>query len=154
MQHMITTLLNRYESGQVSRRQLVAALATLCAGPPAASAAPSTFKGVGLNHIAVRVTDIPRSKAFYQDLFGLPVISESANSLFLRLGDEFLTFFKNQQPGLDHFCVAIEQFKPDAVMTQLTEKGLKPRRPSGTDRIYFHDPDGLEVQLSAVDHRA
>jgi hypothetical protein len=40
------------------------------------------------------------------------------------------------------------------VMSELNRHGLKPRRASGTDRIYFPDPDGLEVQLSAVDHRA
>jgi hypothetical protein len=38
--------------------------------------ADSTFKGVGLNHIALRVADIPRSKKFYQELLGLPFISE------------------------------------------------------------------------------
>lgn len=33
----------------------------------------------------------------------------------------------------------------DAVMDAL-KQGLKPQRPSGSDRIYFPDPDGLEVQ--------
>ena len=154
MHELISAILNRYESGQVSRRRLIQALAALTAAAPAVSAAESTFKGVGLNHIAVRVTDIPRAKAFYQDLLGLPLISESEGSCFLKLGDEFLTLFKNQNPGLDHYCIAIENFQPDAVMDQLTSKGLKPRRPNGTQRIYFRDPDGLEVQLSAADHRA
>ena len=39
-------------------------------------------------------------------------------------------------------------------MDQLNRQGLKPRRPSGTDRIYFPDPDEIEVQLSSVDHHA
>jgi catechol 2,3-dioxygenase-like lactoylglutathione lyase family enzyme len=154
MHALISTLLRRYESGHISRRHLIQALAAAASASSGASAAESTFKGVGLNHIAVRVTDIPRAKAFYQDLLGLPLISESSGSCFLKLGDEFLTLFKNQTAGLDHYCIAIENFKPDAVMEQLTRKGLKPRRASGTDRIYFHDPDGLEVQLSAADHRA
>jgi catechol 2,3-dioxygenase-like lactoylglutathione lyase family enzyme len=154
MHELISAILNRYESGHVSRRHLIQALAALTAATPATSGAESTFKGVGLNHIAVRVTDIPRAKAFYQELLGLPLISESEGSCFLKLGDEFLTLFKNQNAGLDHYCISIENFKPDAVMAQLTKKGLKPRRPNGTDRIYFRDPDGLEVQLSAADHRA
>jgi hypothetical protein len=65
-----------------------------------------------------------------------------------------LTLFENQKPGLDHFCIAIEDFKAEAVMDQLNRQGLKPRRPSGTDRIYFPDPDEIEVQVSAVDHHA
>jgi catechol 2,3-dioxygenase-like lactoylglutathione lyase family enzyme len=154
MHDVIATLLRRYESGRMGRRQLVQALAALAVAAPTAPAAESTFRGVGLNHIAVRVQDIPRTKAFYQEHLGLPLISESASSLFLKLGDEFLTFFRNQQPGLDHYCVAIDNFQPDEVMARLNEKGLNPRRPSGTNRIYFPDPDGLVVQLSAADHRA
>lgn len=155
MEHhnLISALLERYESGGVSRRQLVQALTALMTAG-SAPAAESTFKGAGLNHIAVRVTDIPRTKAFYQQLLGLPLISESGSSLFLKTGDEFLTFFKNSTPGLDHFCVAIEDFNPGEVMNRLAAQGLKPRRPSGTNRIYFPDPDGLEVQLSAVGHMA
>jgi len=154
VQQLIAALLDRYESGHVSRRRLVQALAALAAAGAPATAAESPFKGAGLNHIAVRVTDIPRTKAFYQELLGLPLISESDSSLFLKTGKEFLTFFKNSTPGLDHYCVAIEDFKPDAVMSKLTARGLKPRRPNGTDRIYFRDPDGLELQFSAVGHAA
>ncbi len=154
MQHIIASILDRYESGQVSRREVIGMLAALAAAAPAASAPAAPFRGVGLNHIAVRVTDIPRARAFYQELLGLPLISESPSSCFLGLGNEFLTLFRNRIPGLDHFCIAIENFRPDAVMEQLAARNLKPRRPAGTDRVYFHDPDGLEVQLSAVDHRA
>ena len=39
-------------------------------------------------------------------------------------------------------------------MSKLTARGLKPRRPNGTDRIYFNDLDGLEVQFSEVGHAA
>ncbi len=154
MQHIIASILDRYASGRVSRRDAIRALAALAAAAPAASAPATPFRGVGLNHLAVRVTDIPRARAFYQDLLGLPLISESSGSCFLGLGDEFLALFRNPNPGLDHFCIAIENFRPDAVMEQLTKRDLKPRRPSGTDRVYFRDPDGLEVQFSAVDHRA
>jgi len=70
------------------------------------------------------------------------------------MGDEFLTLLKNARPGLDHCCVAIENFKPDDVMNEPNRQGLKPRRSAGTDPIYFPDPDGLEVQLSSLDHRA
>ena len=152
MQECIDTLLDQYESGCLSRRSLISALALVATAAPLASASP--FQGAGLNHIALRVADIPRTRAFYQDLLGLPLISESSSSLFLKTGDQFLTFFKNQAPGLDHYCIAIDNFKADEVMDKLARRGLKPRRPSGTDRIYFRDPDGLEVQFSAVGHMA
>ena len=84
----------------------------------------------------------------------LALIREAETNCFLGLGKNFLTLFKNEKPGLDHFCIAIEDFKAEAVMDQLNRQGLKPRRPSGTDRIYFPDPDEIEVQVSAVDHHA
>jgi metallothiol transferase len=154
MERIISGMLKDYENGKMSRRHLVRNLSALALAASSAPAAEATFQGVGLNHIAIRVTDIRRSREFYQKHLGLPLISESAGSCFLKMGDEFLTLFKNERPGLDHYCVAIDNFKPDAVMAELNRLGMKPRRAAGTDRIYFPDPDGLEVQLSAVDHRA
>jgi len=74
MRELIATILDRYESGRVSRRDLIRTIAALAAAAQSAPAASSTFKGAGLNHIAVRVTDIPRTRAFYQGLLGLPII--------------------------------------------------------------------------------
>ena len=153
MERMISGMLENYERGNLGRRQLIQGLAALMMTAVPAPA-ESTFKGVGLNHIALRVTDIRRSREFYQKHLGLPLISESATSCFLKTGEEFLALFRNERPGLDHYCIAIENFKPDAVIAELNRQGLKPRRPGGSDRIYFPDVDGLEVQLSAVDHRA
>ena len=154
MERIISEMLKEYECGRASRRHLIRGLAALSLAASPALAAESTFKGVGLNHIAIRVADIRRSREFYQKHLGLPLIRQSETSCFLKMGDEFLTLFRNERPGLDHYCVAIEKFNPDAVMNELHRQGLKPRRPDGTDRIYFPDPDGLEVQLSSVDHRA
>ena len=153
MQHVISNLLDGYEQGKVSRRQLVQGLAALVTASQAAPAAASTFKGLEWNHFAIRVTDIPRSRDFYRKHFGLPVVTESEGACFLGLGRHFLTLFRNKAPGLDHFCFAIENFQPDAVVEELKRQNLNPRRPQGTGRIYFRDPDGLEVQVSSVDHR-
>ena len=154
MESTISSMLTNYEQGKLSRRQLIQGLATLTAVTETARGAGSTFKGMALNHIAIRVTNVQRSRDFYQKHFAMPVLHEEKANCFLGLGKNFLTLFENQKPGLDHFCVAIEDFKAEAVMDQLNRQGLKPRRPSGTDRIYFPDPDELEVQLSSVDHHA
>jgi catechol 2,3-dioxygenase-like lactoylglutathione lyase family enzyme len=153
MESTISQLLARYENGGLSRRRLIQGLAALAGASQAAVAAP-TFTGVDLNHIAIRVTDIPRSRDFYKNLFGMPVIRESGTSCFLGLGNNFLTLFKNEKPGLDHYCIAIQNFDADSAMQTLTSQGRRPRRAAGTDRIYFPDPDGIEVQISARDHRA
>ena len=154
MEQLISCLLEGYERGRVTRRRLIQGLGAIAAAGYAVPADGSTFQGVALNHIAIRVTNVPRSRDFYQKHFGLPVIHESETNCFLGLGKNFLTLFKNPNPGLDHYCIAIENFKADAVMEELKRQGLNPNRPSATDRVYFPDPDGLTVQLSTVDHHA
>jgi catechol 2,3-dioxygenase-like lactoylglutathione lyase family enzyme len=150
----ISDLLTSYEHGRLSRRQLIQGLAALAAGGYAAPASGSTFQGMALNHIAIRVTNVLRSRDFYERHFGLPLIGESETGCFLGLGKNFLTLFQNQTPGLDHFCIAIQSFDADAVLEELKDQGLKAKSPSGSDRVYFPDPDGLTVQLSSVDRHA
>ena len=154
MERIISKMLEDYEAGKLTRRQLIGGLAAFASGTQLTAAKESTFRGVGLNHIAIRVTNVQRSRDFYQKHFGAPVLHEEKTNCFLGLGENFLTLFENQKPGLDHFCIAIEDFKAEAVMDQLNRQGLKSRRPSGTDRVYFPDPDEIEVQVSAVDHHA
>jgi hypothetical protein len=127
MESTISSMLTNYEQGKLSRRQLIQGLATLTAVTETARGAGSTFKGMALNHIAIRVTNVQRSRDFYQKHFGMPVLHEEMANCFLGLGKNFLTLFENQKPGLDHFCVAIEDFKAEAVMDQLNRQGLKPR---------------------------
>ncbi len=154
MKRVISEMLERYEDGRITRRQLIQALGAIATASYAAPLYASTFQGVGLNHIAIRVTNVQRSRDFYQKHLGMPVIRESQDNCFLGLGRNFLTLFRNQNPGLDHYCIAIDNFNADSVTEMLKRQGLNPRRPNGTDRVYFPDPDGLEVQLSSVDHHA
>ena len=148
MERIISSLLQQYERGQLDRRQLVQGLAALFV---AANARGSTFEGTGINHIALRVANLPRSRDFYRRHFGMPVLTESEGACFLGLGENFLTLFRGQAAGLDHYCIAIAGYKPDAVLAELKRQGLNPTRTA--DRIYFPDPDGLTVQVSAPGHR-
>ena len=141
MKQIISNFLEGYELGRINRRQLVQGLAAIAAAGYAAPAEASTFQGVGLNHITIRVTDVQRSRDFYRKHLGMPVIHEAETNCFLGLGKNLLTLFRNQNRGLDHYCIAIENFRADAVTDELKRQGLNPNRPSGTDRVYFPDPD-------------
>ncbi len=103
MKEIIASLLESYERGKVSRRQLIQGLAAIAASAHTVPAFGSTFRGVALNHIAIRVTNVQRSRDFYQKHLGTPVIHEAETNCFLGLGKNFLTLFQNQTPGLDHF---------------------------------------------------
>jgi metallothiol transferase len=158
MRFEIERMISEVESGRLTRRQLLARLTALAAVARGASGmagpleTPSTFRAVGLNHIALRVTDIPRSRAFYVKHLGLSVSSESAGSCFLNCGPNFVALFRAGEAGLDHYCYSVEDYSVSSAAEKLKAEGLEPR--INGDRIYFDDPDGLEVQLSSREHRA
>ncbi len=160
MNSEIANLVSQYESGKLTRRQLVAGLGTLVAvlgGGQALIAqdgakTASTFEGVGLNHLALNVPDIARSRDFYIKHLGLTVSRQSANNFFLTCGKNFVALFRNDKPGMNHYCYAVKDFDVNVAKKKLEDEGFKPRVEG--QRIYFPDPDGLEVQLSAENHRA
>ena len=157
MRDRIEGILEALESGRVNRRQAASALAGLVGalaglGTSARAAPSSTCQATGLNHIALGVPDIPRSRDFYIQHLGLTVQRDSASSCFLNCGDHFVALFRSSDPKMDHYCYAIEGYDVDDAAEKLRAEGLSPRI-SG-QRIYFDDPDGLEVQLAAEGHRA
>jgi len=154
----IGKLIEGLERGSLTRRQLMARLTTglafLGGGGTIASPAresPSTFRAVGLNHLALNVTDVARSRDFYIKHLGMTVARESRTSCFLTCGDNFVALFGGREAGLNHYCYAVEDYTVSSAAEKLRAQGINPRTAEG--RIYFDDPDGLEVQLSARDHR-
>jgi catechol 2,3-dioxygenase-like lactoylglutathione lyase family enzyme len=159
-------MVSDFERGRLSRRQLVtrlmglgAAVATLDATAwgqqsensateqGAAAPAEPTFRATGLDHIALDVTDVPRSRDFYAKHLGLRVTRGDDNALFMGAErDFFLTLFRAEKPAMNHYCYAIRDFSPDDAMQKLKDAGLRPRREGG--RVYFPDPDGLTVQVT------
>ena len=144
-----------FERGRLSRRQLAsrlmglgAALAVMQENAQARQERESTFRATGLDHVALDVTDVPRSRDFYVKHLGLEVIRDGGeDNCFLGSGGTFfLTLFRGDRPGLNHYCYTIRDFDADRAEAKLKAAGLKVRRESG--RIYFDDPDGIEVQVS------
>ena len=151
----ITRLVDDFEHGRLDRRQLVSALtaaAAALAGAPllgrqAAEGAGSTFEARGIDHVALRVTDVARSRDFYVEHLGLGISRDNApQSCFLDAGRDFLALFRGEQAGLDHYSFAIDDYSADGAVARLEAAGLAPRRRQ--NRVYFDDPDGLEVQVS------
>src|ERR1041384_874656 len=87
----ITDLVSRFERGALSRRQLIQALSMLVAAGPAAGAVAAQtpgLQGTGIDHVSVVVSDMPRSTAFYQRVFGMTQVSEDKPNQILRLGNQ------------------------------------------------------------------
>lgn len=159
MENHISHILRDYETGRLTRRQLIGHLGGLVALAGGAGqlasqqnqAAGGTFEATELNHIALRVTDVARSRDFYMKHLGLELAREGANNAFLNCGHNFVALFRGDQAGLDHYCYSVKNYDVAAAEEKLQAAGMKNiRRTSG--RIYFSDPDGLTVQLAAERH--
>ncbi len=154
MEAEITSLVEHFERGRLTRRQLIGRLTGIAAAMSAAPAAAafgapegSTFKATEVNHVALAVTDVARSRAFYEEHLGLETTRAGSTSGFLNCGTDFLALFKGKVAGLHHYCYSIADYAPDTAVKRLEAVGLKPDRRG--DRVYFKDPDGIEVQVSA-----
>ena len=145
-------LVEQFERGLLSRRQLASRLiglgAALAVTSNAAQARKSTFQATGVDHVALDVKEVARSRDFYIKHLGLEVIRDGGeDNCFLGSGgDFFLTLFRGDRPGLNHYCYAIKDYDPDRAEEKLKAAGLKPRREG--NRVYFHDPDGIQVQVA------
>jgi len=148
MKGTISKLLEAYENGKMSRRDLVGGLALLAAGSGTASAAG--FQGNSVNHISLFVSNLQRSTDFYQRVFGCTVNKRDGNNQ-LMFGKNFLVLRPgNPAAKVDHFAIGVDNFKKDAVTADLKARGATPIDQQGGD-FGFHvvDPDGYPVQISA-----
>lgn len=155
-------LVNRYEQGQISRRELLTALSALLVAAPAAQAtsAPPALGAIKqLNHVSIFVPNVQKSMEFYQSLFDMPVLTRQDPGVNLNAGSGFLGIYPAQQGAttgsINHLCLALENFDADAVLETLLDRGVKARiRLRGdTKELYFTDPDGISVQLQDVKYR-
>jgi catechol 2,3-dioxygenase-like lactoylglutathione lyase family enzyme len=156
MDAIISELVNRFERGGITRRELIQGLSALVA---VSSTSPAGAQGGGLNatgidHTSVLVTDLQRSSEFYQRVFGLRPVSEDKPNRILRLGASgsgpgatLVSLRQQNPPGLiDHFAISVENFDRDRVTAILKQHGLTPTQ---NIEFGFHvkDPDGAVVQV-------
>lgn len=151
METVISNLLGRFEKGALSRRELITSLLALTAGR-SASAAPfqeTPFKSTRIDHISIQVTDLPRSVAFYQKVFGLSVLNEDKANEIVRMGTTRTIVSLHHKPPtgiVDHFAIAIDGFERESVTRALKQLGLTVEENLDYG-FYVRDPEGIPVQI-------
>ncbi|MEX5721470.1 VOC family protein [Geodermatophilus maliterrae] len=126
-------------------------------------------------HVRLTVTDIDRSRAFYEDVFGLPVAFEVPagadaatreqlsflyGGVIYALGDQLLGLrpvgadrFDEDRTGLDHLSFAVgSRADLDAAAALLDERGIAHGgvKDIGAGAVLeFRDPDGIALELYA-----
>ncbi len=152
METIISNLLKRFETGALTRRELIGGLAMLTAAGGTASAAKPQQAGLQaetINHISIQVSDLPRSVAFYQDLFGLSVVSEDEANEIVRLGvtGNLVSLHHKDPTGLvDHFAIGVRSFDRDSATRILEDRGLTPQQNIDAG-FHVKDPEGISVQI-------
>src|SRR6266542_2246019 len=159
MEHIITKLLQDFEQGKMTRRQLIQSLALTATAASAldavpASAAPAegyVAKAVSMNHVSYQVADYKKVRDFYAGLFGMNVSRDDGMQCRLSFGDNIL-IVRNRQPSqkVDHIAYTIANWDTDksvkpAVEAELKRRGLQIRTTEGSSHV--QDPEGFEVQM-------
>lgn len=124
MNNKITATVSR------SRRRLLQALPLLALPTSliAQNAPPVALRK--LHAFDIRVRDVNRSLAFYQDLFATPIQARQGESVCLRIGDGPHFFSLSPagaaQPGFSHIGLSVAAFDVDRVQSQLAVFGIEP----------------------------
>jgi catechol 2,3-dioxygenase-like lactoylglutathione lyase family enzyme len=148
MKNTISKLLEAYENGKLSRRELIGGLALLAAGAGTAEAAG--FQGSSINHVSLFVSNLQRSTDFYQRTFGCTVNKRDGNNQLV-FGNNFLVLRPGNPAGkVDHFAIGVDKFNKESVTADLKARGATPIDQEGGN-FGFHvlDPNGFPVQISA-----
>src|SRR5262245_43782210 len=125
---------------------------------------------LGLDHIVLRVRDMPRMVRFYCDVLGCHVdrVREELGLTHLRAGEAMIDLVAvdselgrrggaaaaEEGRNVDHFCLRIEPFDATALVAHLASHGvvgggIKSRDGAeGTGpSLYLTDPEGNVVEL-------
>jgi len=163
MGNTISRLLNSYETGALTRRELIQGLTMVAvATTPAAGFQRDGLDLNKLHHVQINASDVRRSANFYKNVLGLSLMRVGPASDPDCCPDEsaFLGLGGNDDPGnlvlairrktpvgqVDHIGFSVNDFDRDATTRTLTERGATPKQ-EPTTGYYVEDPDGIKVQL-------
>jgi catechol 2,3-dioxygenase-like lactoylglutathione lyase family enzyme len=159
MEHIIANLLQDFEHGKMTRRQLIQSLTLAATAASAASAAPAAaaeshvIKAIHLNHVSYQVVDYTKTRDWYVDLFQMKVASDDGKKADVAIGDSLLSLHTRPSPDtpvVDHICFTLANWDEDksvrdAVGAELKRRGLEVRETPNS--LFIKDPDGLRVQM-------
>lgn len=151
MEKLINGLIGQYETGALSRRELVGALAALSVTSGTAFAADTGFQSAGINHVSITTGNLQRSVDFYSRAFNLTrQPRNAANLVQLNVGrNAHLSIRQGANPRFDHFAIGVENFNKDRIVADLKARGAMPVDGGDGAGLHVADPDGLFVQLIA-----
>lgn len=119
-----------------------------------------TFHVERIDHVVLRVRDLPAMVKFYEQALGFKVerTLERLSLVQMRAGASMLDLILGERPqnggNMDHLCFRIEPFDRSAIESRLSPLGiaigetLERYGAEGTgSSVYFNDPEGNQIEL-------
>ena len=119
-----------------------------------------TFHVERIDHVVLRVRDLPAMVKFYEQALGFKVerTLERLGLVQMRAGASMLDLIHAERPqsggNMDHLCFRIEPFDRLAIEARLSPLGiaigetLERYGAEGTgSSVYFNDPEGNQIEL-------
>jgi catechol 2,3-dioxygenase-like lactoylglutathione lyase family enzyme len=144
----------RRGTGAMTRRHAVLALSATMVSPGLmAQPAKPVIPTRRLNNVMIAVSDLERSKAFYERLFGPSVRQGEAVVFRVGEGPHFFALMavrSGAKPGFLSYGMTVADFDAEQIMRTLADLGVggaQLTRRGDTPEVFFPDPNGIKIQL-------
>ena len=159
MESIIAKLVERYETGAVTRRQLIQGLAMLTTAATATNASAAGFEVVGFDHIQINTSNALVSSEWYRRVLGLKRIRAGAmeddSEEIAHVGTEgnLLMSIRKLEPAgkVDHLGFRVTGATGESLREELTARGgvFHQPDPDAAPGSYLEDPDGIRIQVGS-----
>jgi catechol 2,3-dioxygenase-like lactoylglutathione lyase family enzyme len=118
----------------------------------------------GLDHVAIAVSDVERSRRFYAEVLGLERAHDEWDVpvVMAAHGTGVAIFDRTLHPGesegtpqlrILHIAFRVDRAGLERAREELTQRGLNPRFSDHgiSHSLYFNDPDGHELELTTYE---
>ena len=119
-----------------------------------------TFHVERIDHVVLRVRDLPAMVRFYEEALGFTVERrlDRIHLVQMRAGASMLDLIQGERPAdggnMDHLCFRIEPFDRAAITARLTPLGIalgetveRYGAEGNGPSVYFNDPEGNQIEL-------
>jgi glyoxylase I family protein len=124
-----------------------------------------TFHVERIDHVVLRVRNLAAMVQFYERALGFKVerTLEALHLVQMRAGASMLDLIQGERPAtggnMDHLCFRIEPFDRATIAARLGPLGIalgetveRYGAEGSGPSVYFHDPEGNQIELKGAAH--
>ena len=122
------------------------------AAPEAGPKQEALFHSRGMHHLAIQVSDMAKSTAFYRKLFGEPGVGQgNPPQPTFEAGETRILLYNpapDKPPKIDHYSVLVDNFDAPSALQVVKGLGAKAELSRQGTLNEFFDPDGIRLQVT------